>query len=435
MKKILLSLAVLALVAVAGYAGTRAFFSDTEASAGNVFTAGAIDLTVDHTKAVYNGVDCQTCSVSIVSDTDDFVVERGTNAEVVTPTTVTDEYWTADVGDPNAKWIWADASVTQNDTDNTVTYTFKKDFTWYGPLTGATLALAIAADNNYEVILNGNSIHSDTSGGNSTTADNVAIAPGDIVQGVNTLEIKVTNLAQPNLPPLNNPGGLLYNLTIDGDCADTYFQRMCKLWGPKDLDDEKFFDFDDVKPGDSGSNVISLHVETNDAYACAYVENKDNLENGINDPESEVDTTAGTHEGELGDNLMFFAWRDLNQDGNFDPTGETPLMSAPEYANNLGSFAFADSASAPITAGDTSYLGTAWCAGTMSVNMTSGAITCDGADMGNESQTDSFLADLVFYAVQSRNNNGFVCGDARPSNGVSQGGTTPGDSQESGQQD
>jgi len=46
MKKILLSLLTVSAVAAVAFVGTRAFFSDTETSANNTFTAGAIDLTV-----------------------------------------------------------------------------------------------------------------------------------------------------------------------------------------------------------------------------------------------------------------------------------------------------------------------------------------------------------------------------------------------------
>ena len=55
MKKILLSLAILAVAGVAVIGGTTAIFSDTEVSTGNTFTAGAIDLTVDN-ESYYNGV-------------------------------------------------------------------------------------------------------------------------------------------------------------------------------------------------------------------------------------------------------------------------------------------------------------------------------------------------------------------------------------------
>ena len=39
-------------------------------------------------------------------------------------------------------------------------------------------------------------------------------------------------------------------------------------WLPTNLGAHKFFNFPDVKPGDSGEDTISLHVSTNDAYAC-----------------------------------------------------------------------------------------------------------------------------------------------------------------------
>ncbi|MFA4998514.1 MAG: TasA family protein [Candidatus Paceibacterota bacterium] len=47
MKKILISLAVIGIVGVVAIGGTIAYFSDTETSAGNTFTAGTLDLKVD----------------------------------------------------------------------------------------------------------------------------------------------------------------------------------------------------------------------------------------------------------------------------------------------------------------------------------------------------------------------------------------------------
>jgi hypothetical protein len=45
-------------VAAVGPEERWVLFSDTETSQGNIFTAGAIDLKVDHTKQTYNGQDC-----------------------------------------------------------------------------------------------------------------------------------------------------------------------------------------------------------------------------------------------------------------------------------------------------------------------------------------------------------------------------------------
>jgi spore coat-associated protein N len=47
MKKILLSLFVISAVAIAGVGATTAYFSDTETSNDNTFTAGTLDLNVD----------------------------------------------------------------------------------------------------------------------------------------------------------------------------------------------------------------------------------------------------------------------------------------------------------------------------------------------------------------------------------------------------
>jgi len=49
MKKIILSVSIIAAVAAIAFGVTTAFFSDTETSTGNTFTAGSIDLKVDST--------------------------------------------------------------------------------------------------------------------------------------------------------------------------------------------------------------------------------------------------------------------------------------------------------------------------------------------------------------------------------------------------
>lgn len=47
MKRILVSLMVVAIASAVGITATRAYFSDTETSTGNTFTAGTLDLKVD----------------------------------------------------------------------------------------------------------------------------------------------------------------------------------------------------------------------------------------------------------------------------------------------------------------------------------------------------------------------------------------------------
>src|SRR3989344_1649540 len=60
MKKILLSLGSLVAVTAVVAGGTFAFYNDTETSRDNIFTAGSIDLKVDHTKMTYNGEECES---------------------------------------------------------------------------------------------------------------------------------------------------------------------------------------------------------------------------------------------------------------------------------------------------------------------------------------------------------------------------------------
>lgn len=57
MKKIIISLSVITVVAALGVIGTVAFFSDTETSTGNVLQAGELDLKVDST-CHYDGMVC-----------------------------------------------------------------------------------------------------------------------------------------------------------------------------------------------------------------------------------------------------------------------------------------------------------------------------------------------------------------------------------------
>jgi len=57
MKKILLSLFTVGVVAVVALVATQAFFNDTETSVGNVLQAGALDLRIDNT-CYYNGNAC-----------------------------------------------------------------------------------------------------------------------------------------------------------------------------------------------------------------------------------------------------------------------------------------------------------------------------------------------------------------------------------------
>ena len=427
MKKILLSLGVIAVVGVVVAGATGAFYNDTETSTGNIFTAGSIDLKVDHLKQTYNGVDCKTCNVDILSNTSNLVVATTGGSDpaifphaavVVTPTSVTTSGSNWDANIPDAEWIWATDPVLLADVTTDVTYTFEKKFTWNGPFAGASVNFAVASDNSYEVWLNGTKIAFDTSENNHSSADVIAVdLTSYIVQGTNTLQFVVKNWAQPNGTVLSNPAGLKYALHIDGQCGAGFeesvpgFQNACRLWTEKDLGDgDTFFNFGDVKPADWGTNVISLHVYDNDAYACLIVGDNDDQENTLLETETENGDGVGigndNGDGELSDYIDVFTWLDEDADGVFD-SGETSI-TGPASLSSFGSLMSLDSENEEwLTATTTTNIGLVWCAGDLEVDEE--GVSCDGSGMPNKAQSDSFSASLTAYAEQVRNNGAFSC--------------------------
>jgi len=195
-------------------------------------------------------------------------------------------------------------------------------------------------------------------------------------------------------------------------------------WELTDLGVQKFFNFGDVKPGDSGENTISLHVDNNDAWACVDVDVTKNDDKSSTEPELEDGDTAedagNILDGELAQNVYFTAWAD---DGDNKWESGEPLL----FSNVNGpasdvldgkTYALADSqtgAGLPMAPGSTRYIGLAWCAGAQTVDTSANTISCNGSSMDNKTQTDSMEASVTFRVEQSRNNEGFVC--TAPTNG------------------
>lgn len=435
MKKIIISTSVLLAVVAVVVGVTLAYYNDTETSTGNVLIAGAIDLKVDHTLQTYNGVDCETCSVDVYSSPATRVVAASAGAAFPAV-----PYNAVDVGSPHpawqseaalspAQWIWASDPTAQLDKTNSVEYTFENKFNWNGPIAGVDLNLALAADNGYKIILNGitvvDKLLDEFNYGASvplTALEETAFVGNMVINGQNTLHVIVRNKpspvgAPPDDPIFGNPAGLLFKLNIHrppAECeADSAFQLACRLWTEKDLaEGDTFFNFGDVKPGDLGTNVISLHVFDNDAYSCLLVSNKNDDENPAAPlpPEIAAGDALGVgnpdDKGELSNFLNVFTWGDLNADGVFNG-GETQLGSGP--LSTLTSIMSMDSFNSQfLVATTTKNIGLAWCAGTLTPNPGS-PFTCDGTSMGNSAQTDSFTADLTAYAEQKRNNSDFLC--------------------------
>jgi predicted ribosomally synthesized peptide with SipW-like signal peptide len=186
-------------------------------------------------------------------------------------------------------------------------------------------------------------------------------------------------------------------------------------WVLKDLvQGDRFFNLLDLKPGDEGENTISIHVDSNDAYMCAIIDNMQNDDNGLTEPESDVDSTGGIGEGELADEVHFFAWNDNGADehagNNIWDEDEDPLFSNVEGpASDVidGVVYPLTQIGNPIPGGETQYIGLYWCYGELTVEANS--LSCDGASATNLTQTDSLAVDISFFAEQARNNDQFAC--------------------------
>lgn len=425
----MISLATVVAVGAVVAGATGAFYSDTETSEGNIFTAGSIDLQVDHLKQTYNGVDCETCSLTLASGSGDTDVVGGENTELndfsFDAEIVSDPYdmfsgsaWT---DDGRADWIWASSSTIPGDdgsNGSTTTYYFERTFQWNGAAGDINFNLGTAVDDEFEVSLNGQPLSIDTESGENNQSTVVENNFANVLQnGQNTLRFEVTNQVRDNTDlnnPDRNPGGLWYYLDIQReDCEEGVdgFQQQCQLWQEQNLSgDETFFNFGDIKPGDHGSNVISLHSYSNDAYSCLVANNGTSSESDVLEAEGD----DNDNDGELQEYIDFFAWIDgegnsSDSNGEYE-SGETPLGTS--TLGNLESIASFDGENA-LTGTSTAYVGLKWCAGDISVS-DSGDVSCDGSGMLNDAQSDSFESDLTAYAVQTRNNEDFSCEDIQP---------------------
>lgn len=209
-------------------------------------------------------------------------------------------------------------------------------------------------------------------------------------------------------------------------------------WQPTDLENELFFNFGDVKPGDWGEDTISLQVNTNDAWACfdMTLTKNDDVSSTANeltagDTANDVDNAF---DGELAQALQFLFWADdgdnvleddendaLIMQGNADTVLDASVTLADSSDNNIdNSTADGD----PLEGSTTYYMAKAWCFGSLaqtpvaqdgvgdgSINNPTidPGITCDGSSVNNITQTDTIMADISFYAEQARHNETFVC--------------------------
>ncbi len=234
------------------------------------------------------------------------------------------------------------------------------------------------------------------------------------------LALGVTALVLLLMMLVGKPVGITFaqgtlQLRIDSQASYNGVAVPSATWDLKNLVPgvDKFFNFGDIKPGDSGENTISLHVNEN-AWICLNFTNLQQSENGENEPEAQVDNTPGA---DLAAHTEVFAWRD-DGDNIFEPqSGETKLFGVGPASTLFASttYAIADALNTPaVPANQTKYFGIQWCAGDLVVNMTTGQMSCNGEALGNIAQTDSFSVDISITAASASEQPQYTCNGVPP---------------------
>ena len=218
-------------------------------------------------------------------------------------------------------------------------------------------------------------------------------------------------------------------------------------WAEADLVEgvHKFFYFDDLKPGDSGEDTISLHVYDNDAWGQFIIDGVIDRDNSCTGPEIKVEDETGTicedpdGDGEIDEYLTFTGWLDQGEIPGFqnggdvpgvtptDPTEgdniyqdcEGPYIWENELISNLGPFELSEVFSEAYHAlcSDTAYFDPAGnneygeCHGfaedgrmVKSTTYYFGLAWDLPLATGNDAQTDEYTADMTFKVEQHRNN-------------------------------
>jgi predicted ribosomally synthesized peptide with SipW-like signal peptide len=114
--------------------------------------------------------------------------------------------------------------------------------------------------------------------------------------------------------------------------ADVGF--ACDTEGLIDGDAMPVFDLDDVKPGDYGEVTMSFHVCDNPAHVFFRGAVDEDLENGMTEPEGEVDSTPDA--GELSDAIDVRMWYDENCSNTYDEeTGMADVLVVQDISGSM----------------------------------------------------------------------------------------------------
>lgn len=445
MWKIAKSLFIIIVAAAAVGSGTYSFFSDTETSVGNRFTAGALDLKVDNTTH-YNGLVCQNGEWVCHPWADTVVSEAQglrRNGTAVVPAR-------SDLG---VALGVAESSGGASDSPVVAGSFYSLGF-------GGTVVLGF---NN--LILNGagsdlrvfeitGGTYPDETATVEASQDGVAwtllgTATRDEDFDLGSLPwakyVRIKDTSNTALFPL---GGFAdadgFDLDAvqalhcgsDPDLAGQACNEDSELsWTEADLEQgvHKFFDFDDVKPGDVGEDTVSLHVYDNDAWGRMVVTVTGDSDRTCTSSEQVAEADACVDPdgpGELRENLDFLIWLDegitpgFQNTGNVKDVGEGDNLKQETEVGLVSAGALdADGETHPIWEG----LAAAYAAhGCTDIDGQTNYALCHGLaqdgrmvasttyyfgigwdlppETGNEAQTDTFEADIAFEVEQHRNN-------------------------------
>lgn len=190
------------------------FFEEVEQD-GWEFVSGGGEIMVGGESSVFNIInrDADTplsCSIEMNSGTGTVVVERNGYA---VPTYVRTDAWTADI--EGATWVWDSFQATEIDDGEEEIFTFRETFTVNNP---QEAELDIAADNDYQIVVNGVTVDEFTgeSNFNFLQKDDISLT-GYLVSGANTVEFRVKNFGMNNTNYIQNPAGVLYKLVVEGE--------------------------------------------------------------------------------------------------------------------------------------------------------------------------------------------------------------------------
>lgn len=203
------------------------------------------------------------------------------------------------------------------------------------------------------------------------------------------------------------------DLKIDSKATYNGVLVPSATWALKDLVPgvDKFFNFNDIKPGDQGENTVSIHIKNSPAWVCLDFKNLLSVDNGQNEPESLNDVNGDTS-GELASGMEFFSWFD---DGdNIFELGEKPIFGTTTQSAinvlNEKTYPICDTSNGTVCGVDrTKYIGVYWCAGDLTVDVAGASIQCNGTVLGNAAQTDSMSVDVALRAYPTAEYPRFRC--------------------------